>query len=96
MQMIIMAMMMTARATDRESMRTIPCRAEPSEILQPVGKDDTSKSSNDVVDERSVTVGSFRRSASCTAEEVGGQEFYIKNDISGFEVEGADDLLTGH
>ena len=63
-QMIIMAMMMTARATDRESMRIIPCRVVLLGTFQPAGNDDTSNSSFDIAEERSVTVGSVRALAS--------------------------------
>lgn len=70
-QVNIMMRMMPARAMDRESMMTVPCREELLGVFQPVGNDDTSKSSMsmDVVEGGRAMVAPFRASAA----EGGGQ-----------------------
>ena len=69
-QIIIMARMKTARATDRDSMMMIPCREELSGIFQPVGNDERSK--------LSIDDGSSGKASSCPAAVGQGHCFFLK------------------
>ncbi len=70
-QRSIMTRMTTARATDRQRTMMIPCRESSSLSCQPVGNDETSKSSKDGKDE---VAGGLALSSS--VEEERGQSPY--------------------